>query len=125
MQAVDVLEMCKCEDDENAEVWYLLGVAYFTRSKPDLDLARAHVEGAKALLLKAKEQGEAGEEVAEQLKLVEEQLALIREAEEKGTCNGDDGEDDEDEDDEEDSEDEDDMEMEEGDAMEQDDADSS
>lgn len=88
-RAVRVLEQCKCEDDESLETWYLLGVAYFTKPRPDLELARAHLQYAQdALERQRKEHRRAGGKAedfpqADQLRLVREQLALVAEAEEQ------------------------------------------
>jgi hypothetical protein len=119
-QAVHLLEMCKCEDDESAEIWYLLGVAYFTRGKPDLELARAHLECAQGLLKRAVQMGAGEGDVREQLRLVDEQLLMVREAEEKGECEAEEEEEESSSD--EDEEEEDDGMEESGDEMEQDDA---
>jgi tetratricopeptide (TPR) repeat protein len=93
-RAIKVLEACKCEDDENMEVWYLLGVAYFTQSKPDLAMAKAHLLYAQGVMRKLQQQqqqqeGKGGEEeegfeYEDHLRLVKEQLAMVVDAEANG-----------------------------------------
>ncbi len=86
-RAARVLEQCKCEDDEQLETWYLLGMAYFTQARPDLALARAHLQYAQeALVRQQREHARAvggppeAFPLADQLRLVREQLALVEEA---------------------------------------------
>lgn len=38
------------EDDENVEVWYLMGVAFNSLQPPDLDSARYVFSGSKVML---------------------------------------------------------------------------
>lgn len=38
------------EDDENVEVWYLMGVAFNSLQPPDLDSARYVFSGSKVIL---------------------------------------------------------------------------
>ncbi len=92
-QAIKILEACKCEDDEIMEVWYLLGVAYFTQRKPDLAMARAHLQYAQGAMRKQQQQQQQQVNGAEKdesfdyddhLRLVEEQLAMMVDAEENG-----------------------------------------
>lgn len=89
-RAIKILEACKCEDDENMEVWYLLGVAYFTQRRPDLVMARAHLEYAQGEMRKRQQlnggagKNEADSDYGDHLRLVEEQLAMVVDAEEKG-----------------------------------------
>jgi tetratricopeptide (TPR) repeat protein len=86
-EAVRVLEACKCEDDENVEVWYLLGVAYSRQRKPDVGMAKAHLLHAQQALRKMQQidgDREKADAYGEQLRLVEEQLEVLRGAEGEG-----------------------------------------
>jgi hypothetical protein len=97
---VNVLEQCKLEDDENVELWYLLGVAYYLKARPDLEAAKAHLQMAQVLLGRLKEMGERCDY---QEALVKQQLDLVLEAEKNGGCKGGQGGGGEDEDEEESS----------------------
>lgn len=85
-KAVQVLEACKCEDDENMEVWYLLGVAYMAQRVPDLEMAMGHLLYAQEAMKKMQKQQGGGAifPYADHLRLVEEQLALVKDMKEKG-----------------------------------------
>jgi hypothetical protein len=83
------------EDDENCEIWFLMGAAFFKMEPPDLGYARMHLEKASEMLEKirtdmmksAKKQGGAAAVAQfqfpyeEQSKLVADQLVLVSEAE--------------------------------------------
>jgi hypothetical protein len=83
------------EDDENCEIWFLMGAAFFKMEPPDLGYARMHLEKASEMLEKirtdmmksAKKQGGAAAVAQfqfpyeEQSKLVSDQLVLVSEAE--------------------------------------------
>jgi len=104
-QAVEILEDCKLEDDEVVEVWYLLGVAYSLCEPAELFLARSHLEKAKEMLDAVKKSVPHSEELPflEQIRLIEEQLVFVGEAErtyaaggeEEGNKDGEEQEDDE------------------------------
>lgn len=88
-KAVQILEACKCEDDENMEVWYLLGVAYMAQRVPDLEMAMGHLRYAQEAMKKMQKQHGRGDDFpyADHLRLVEEQLALVKHMKEKGVDN--------------------------------------
>lgn len=76
--ALDLLSKLMLEDDENMELWFMMGVGFFQQSPPDIDLAKEYLNKAKQMLEKVRE-GMMGEEFPHeaQLKLVEDQLALV------------------------------------------------
>ena len=49
------------DDDENVEIWYMMGVASLSVSPPDTDSARYHLEVARDMMVKLL--GEGPEEV--------------------------------------------------------------
>lgn len=100
-KAVHILEQCKCEEDDNVEIWYLLGVAYFTKGVPDLETAKGHLMYAQEMLSKLQKTYRNKDEFPylDHIRLVEEQLALVKEAQEKGVGTGKCGVEEEDEED--------------------------
>ena len=71
------------EDDEVVEVWYLLGVAYSLCEPAELYLARSHLEKAQEMLEAVRKSVPHSDELPflEQIRLVEEQLVCVGEAE--------------------------------------------
>lgn len=112
--ALDLLSNLMREDDENIEIWFLMGVGFFQQSPPDIALSREYLNKAGEMLDKER-QSMASEDpggefpLESQVQLVNEQLALVdKHCEEHGTGDGDGDSDDQDacEDDEEDEQDE-------------------
>ena len=83
--ALDLLANLMREDDENIEVWFLMGVGFFQQSPPDLALSTEYLVGAQTMLGKVRESmggqslGAESFPYAEQVRLVEEQLILVEE----------------------------------------------
>jgi hypothetical protein len=80
--ALDLLSTMIREDDENVETHFLMGVAFFQQSPPDIELSREYLEKA-ASMLDAVRQSMAGRADAElfpyeaQVQLVKDQLGVI------------------------------------------------
>ena len=83
--ALSLLSGIMREDDENVEIWFLMGVAFYQQSPPDLELAKEYLEKARTML-DALRTAMLGEEFPyeDQVLLVNEQLQLV----EKGIMEG-------------------------------------
>jgi len=76
--AMDLIASLLAQDDENIELWYIMGVAALGAAPPDMDAARLHLEKAKELVETIRENTSAEEfPFGEQLRLVNEHLAMI------------------------------------------------
>jgi hypothetical protein len=78
--ALDLLSNMMREDDENIEVWFLMGVGFFQQSPPDTILSREYLNKAGEMLSQIQHSNDAasqGFSVDNQLRLVNEQLALL------------------------------------------------
>uniref|UniRef100_A0A7S2CWS8 Uncharacterized protein n=1 Tax=Octactis speculum TaxID=3111310 RepID=A0A7S2CWS8_9STRA len=81
--ALDLLMDSKREDDENVEIWFLMGVGFYQQSPPDLTLAYEYLERAKEMLEKVREallQENEPFPYEVQLRLVGEQMKLVEAA---------------------------------------------
>ena len=77
-QAIDLLTDLLNDDDENIEVWYILGIAALGLNPPDHDFARYHFERAHEMLMALYEQiGSQEFPYVEELRLVQEHLGLL------------------------------------------------
>ncbi|CAM9181062.1 unnamed protein product [Chrysoparadoxa australica] len=77
--SLEILSQLLKEDDENIEIWYLMGVAFYRLEPPDLGFARQHLETAASMLEEVR-----GPATELQERVVREQLQLVAEAEEAG-----------------------------------------
>lgn len=98
-EACDVLEGVMQEDDENAELWFLVGTCY--RAMDDLSNALEFFERCAKMLKKLKKEFQDEFQLQDQLESVEESIVSIKEA----ITNRPEGEDDEESDDDGESED--------------------
>lgn len=78
--ALTLLSNMMLEDDENVETYFLMGVAFFSQSPPDLELATEYLQRARTMLdanrgAWAVEMGEFPFE--EQSRLVDQQVAVV------------------------------------------------
>lgn len=81
-KAIDLLVSLLEEDDENLEIWYLIGVASLNCVPIDLESARFHLEQAKDMMDKYKESMNDMEfPYEEQYNMVLEQLKIVSEKE--------------------------------------------
>ena len=69
---MELLALLIEEDDENAELWYIMGVAALGASPPDVDTTSYHLEKAKELMEVAQER--TGESCAEQLCMIDQHI---------------------------------------------------
>ncbi|CAN0295842.1 unnamed protein product [Phaeothamnion confervicola] len=77
----------RSQDDDNVEIWYLMGTAFYRQNPPDLALAHSHLTRASEMLAKnAEVAAQAGEpfDGEKQARLVAEQLQLVTVAEKEG-----------------------------------------
>ena len=73
------------DDDENIEIWYIIGIAALEQKPPDYDLARYNLERAQEMMKVVHQQMGADQfPFIEEMHLVEEHLKFIRENEEQG-----------------------------------------
>jgi len=79
--AMELVQLLLEEDDDNTELWYIMGVAALGINPPDEEAAKYHLEKAKEMMLEAQERY--GEENEEQVCLVDQHLAMI-----VGDCDG-------------------------------------
>jgi tetratricopeptide (TPR) repeat protein len=76
--ALDLLSRLMQEDDENVEIWFMMGVGFFQQSPPDIDMSQEYLNKAKEMLEKVRDNMGGGIFPHEtQLKLVEDQLELV------------------------------------------------
>lgn len=75
------------EDDENVEIWFLMGVAFFQQTPPDLALSEQYLTTAQNMLEKVRESMLQDPETAmspedfpydAQVRLCQEQLILVQ-----------------------------------------------
>mmetsp|Transcript_28194 Transcript_28194/g.38778 ORF Transcript_28194/g.38778 Transcript_28194/m.38778 type:complete len:378 (-) Transcript_28194:42-1175(-) len=83
-RAAELLQDLLLDDDENIELWYLLGVVALSQQPRQTEQARYHLQTARDMMIAVKQQLLAGGEEAsfpyeEQLRLVDEHLALLGE----------------------------------------------
>ncbi|KAJ1443456.1 hypothetical protein B484DRAFT_389441, partial [Ochromonadaceae sp. CCMP2298] len=94
-EALDLAAQLLQEDDENVELWYLMGVAALSMPAPDVDCAQHSLEQARDMILRVREEERQRREeevdvdadvdaeedpdsiYAEQYALIEEHLAII------------------------------------------------
>ena len=76
--ALDLLSNLMREDDENAEIWFLMGVGFFQQSPPDTALSRDYLLRGAELLEKARESS-GGIGFESELQLLSDQLSLLDE----------------------------------------------
>merc|ERR1712196_758539 len=84
--AAEIFNTVKLENDENVEIWFLMGVALFTMSPPDLEMSRLHLEKAMEMFTKIREsliQINEPFPYDAQVKQIMDQLQLVKEAEEE------------------------------------------
>jgi len=76
--ALDLLSGLMQEDDENVEVWFMMGVGFYQQSPPDVELSKEYLLEAKGMLDKIKSSVPVTEfPYQAQLQLIEEQLTLV------------------------------------------------
>ena len=76
--AIQVLGSLMAENDEVIEVWYLLGCAFMSCTKPNRDSSRHYWENAIEMLTKSKEQMKgSGDDVACELEVIQTQLEEV------------------------------------------------
>ena len=90
--ALGLLSTLMREDDENVEIWFLMGVAFFQQTPPDLELSKQYLEKAGGMLDAVKkalqQEGEMEQfPYEEQVRLVKSQLEEIARAEREGLGN--------------------------------------
>ncbi|DAZ92683.1 TPA: hypothetical protein N0F65_003478 [Lagenidium giganteum] len=95
-KACDVLEGCMAEDDENAELWFLVGTCY--RAMDELDMALEFFEKCAEMLKKIKKQMLQEFPLQDQLDSVEETIAALQAAIAANPAPADDNDDDNDND---------------------------
>eukprot|EP01034_Spumella_vulgaris_P024257 gene24257-30576_t len=79
-KALDLISDLLQDDDENVELWYLMGVGALSCSPPDVVCARVNLERAKEMMIRIKKDcNEEGEEFMfdEQYDLVETHLQML------------------------------------------------
>ena len=91
--ALGLLSTLMREDDENVEIWFLMGVAFFQQTPPDLELSRQYLEKAGEMLDAVKKAMQQDGEMEhfpydEQVRLVKSQLEEIATAEKERTAVG-------------------------------------
>jgi len=73
-QAMDLCQMLLEEDDENIELWYIMGMAALGASPPDTEAAIYHLEKAKEMILQLQENHGDDEGSKSMLVLIEQRL---------------------------------------------------
>ena len=83
-RAMDLAEMLLEEDDENVELWYIMGMAALGAQPPDTETAIYHLDHAKEMLVAARERFGASESSDSMLAMVEQRLAEAHAVEAEG-----------------------------------------
>ena len=74
-EAMELLALLLEEDDENTELWYIMGVAALSAKPADIETASFHLNKAKSMVMD--EQERTGEDCSDQLCMIDEKLTEV------------------------------------------------
>jgi len=74
-EAMELLGLLLEEDDENTELWYIMGVAALSAKPADIETASFHLNKAKSMMMDSQER--TGEDCSEQLCMIEQHLTEV------------------------------------------------